>query len=210
MSSYSALIVDFGGVLTTPLIEAMDRFANAVGIELQDLARAALGAYAGESDDLVTDFETGRISEEEFSNAFAARLEKLTGRRVPSEGLVGRLFDVRIEESMVDALIKVRAAGLKTAVLSNSWGQTLYPRERLDEICDEVLLSGEVGLRKPDPAIFRLALDRLGVEGRTAVFVDDHPGHLEPAAELGMATVLHVMPARTLAELEALLKIRLL
>ena len=111
---------------------------------------------------------------------------------------------------MIAALIKVRAAGLKTAVLSNSWGQTLYPRERLDEICDEVVLSGEVGLRKPDPAIFRLALDRLEVEAPRAVFVDDHPGHLEPAAELGMATVLHVMPARTLADLEALLEVPLL
>jgi len=210
MSSYRALIVDFGGVLTTPLIEAMDRFANAVGIELQDLARAALGAYTGEPDDLVTDFETGRISEGEFSSALAERLQNLTGRRIESEGLVGRLFDVQIEETMIDALIKVRASGLKTAVLSNSWGQTLYPRERLDEICDEVVLSGEVGLRKPDPAIFRLALHRLEVEAPTAVFVDDHPGHLEPAAELGMATVLHMVPARTLADLEALLEIPLL
>ncbi len=206
----SAVICDFGGVLTTPLVEAMDRFATDLGIELQDLARAALGAYAGEADDLVTDFETGRISEEAFSRAFSSRLEELTGRRVDPEGLVKRLFDVRIEEPMLQAVRKVRAAGLKTAVVSNSWGDTLYPRERLDEMFDEVILSGEVGLRKPDPAIFRYALTRLDLEAPDCVFVDDHPGHLEPAANLGITTVLHMAPARTLSDLQELLEIPLL
>ena len=209
MSSPRALIVDFGGVLTTPLIEAMDRFAADAGVELQDLARAALGAYAGEDDDLVTGFETGLVSEEEFTRAFVDRLQALTGRRVEERDLVKRLFDVRVEDEMLEAVRKVAAAGLKTAVLSNSWGQSLYPREVLDDLFDEVVLSGEVGLRKPDPEIFRLVLRRLGVQASECVFVDDHPGHLEPAARLGMATVMHAVPARTLAELERLLGIPL-
>jgi hypothetical protein len=61
LSSFEALIVDFGGVLTTPLQEGMTRYAEALGIELQDLVRVALRAYAGEDDDLVTGFETGRV-----------------------------------------------------------------------------------------------------------------------------------------------------
>ena len=210
MSSYRAVIVDFGGVLTTPLIEAMDRFAAETGVELQDLARAALGAYAGQDDDLVTGFETGRVSEEEFSRAFVDRLEAATGRRVEAKDLVKRLFDVRVDDQMLDGMRKVAAAGFKTAVLSNSWGHSLYPRELLDGLFDEVILSGEVGLRKPDPEMFRLALRRLDVEGSESVFVDDHPGHLEPAARLGMATVMHTVPARTLAELQTLLGVPLL
>lgn len=188
----------------------MDRFAREIDVELQDLARAALGAYAGETDDLVTDFEMGRISEQEFSEAFVDRLEALSGRRIGAEGLVKRLFDVRLDDEMVEAVRRVGAAGLKTAVLSNSWGDSLYPRELLDDLFDEVILSGEVGLRKPDPAIFQLALTRLGVEAGECVFVDDHPGHLEPAARLGMATVMHTVPARTLGDLQDLLGIALL
>ncbi|MFN2488317.1 MAG: HAD family hydrolase [Actinomycetota bacterium] len=204
-SSYQALILDFGGVLTSPLMEAMDRFGREVGIELQDLARAALGPYMGVDDSLVTDFESGRIGEDEFSRAFSARLEQLSGRRVEPEGIVTRLFDVQIEEEMLAAVEIVRAAGLKTGVLSNTWGAGMYPRARLEGFFDEVILSNEVGLRKPDPAIFRLALERLDVEAALAVFVDDHPGHLEPAGDLGMKTVLHVTPAETLQELEELL-----
>ena len=209
MPPYRALIVDFGGVLTSPLLEAMERFAREVDIQLADLVRAALGAYAGVEDDLVTDFESGRMTEEEFSHAFAARLEQITGRRVEPEGMVTRLFDVRIEESMLRAVRTVRDAGLKTGILSNSWGRSMYPRERLDELFDEVVLSGEVGLRKPDPAIFHLALGRLGVDAREAVFVDDHPGHLEVAANLGLTTVMYTTPAATLSELEALLGVPL-
>lgn len=208
-ATYRALILDFGGVLTSPLLEAMNTFALETGIELHVLARAALGAYAGERDDLVTDFESGRISEEDFSRSFAARLEDLSGHRVEPEGLVTRLFNVRIEDSMLDAVAAVRRAGLKTAVLSNAWGEGMYPRARLAAAFDEVVLSSEVGLRKPDPAIFRLITDRLGVTGPECVFVDDHAGHLEVAAEQGMTTILHHAPAATIAELGRLLAVPL-
>ncbi len=77
--------------------------------------------------------------------------------------------------------------------------------DRLDPIFDVMVISGEVGLRKPDPAIFELTTDRLGVAAGECVFVDDHPGHLQSAAQAGMTTVLHRDPARTIAELEGLL-----
>ncbi|HYN37147.1 MAG TPA: hypothetical protein VEV82_09260, partial [Actinomycetota bacterium] len=70
-SEFEALVIDFGGVLTTPMQDAMVRFSDELGIELQDLARIALGAYSGGEDHLVVDFETGRISEEEFATVFA-------------------------------------------------------------------------------------------------------------------------------------------
>jgi putative hydrolase of the HAD superfamily len=206
---FEALILDFGGVLTSPLAEAMERFGAGTGIELADLVRAALGAYMGVEDRLVTDFECGRIDEAEFSRAFAERLATMTGRRVEPAGIVARIFDVRVEDEMLAVVGRARDAGLKTAVLSNSWGRSLYPGDRLGPLFDAVVLSGDVGIRKPDPAIFRLATQRLGVAARACVFVDDHPGHLEAAAAEGMTTVLHTTIAATVTELERLLGLEL-
>jgi putative hydrolase of the HAD superfamily len=200
------LIVDFGGVLTSPLQEAMIEFAGAAGIDFQDLVRAALGAYSGSSDSLVTDFETGIISEEEFSRAFAARLTELSGVPISPHGLVTKLFaGLSLEEDMLEMVAAVRAAGYKTALLSNSWGLDLYPHERLDPLFDAVVISGRVGLRKPDPAIFTLTTDRLRLQPSECLFVDDHPGHLDAATEAGMQTLLHTSPATTIAALRTLL-----
>jgi putative hydrolase of the HAD superfamily len=205
---FKALILDFGGVLTTPLQEAMVAFAQAVGIELQDLVRVALAAYAGQDDSLVTSFETGHISEEQFATEFAARLTEVSGRPVEPEGLVRKVFSgLRLEEEMFDAVERARAAGYKTALLSNSWGVELYPRQRISEVFDVTVISGEVGLRKPDPEIFVHTVDKLDVLPQECVFVDDHPGHLKTAQELGMTTVLHRSPQETLSELEELLSL---
>ncbi len=202
---FDALIVDFGGVLTSPLQDAMQRFAAELGIDFQDLVRAALGAYSGGEDHLVTDFETGRIAEEEFAVEFAARLGKYAGRTIDPEGLVARIFSLELEESMLDLVCRARAAGYRTGLCSNSWGTRLYPRDVLNPIFDALVISGEVGLRKPEPEIFALTLEKLGVDAAAAVFVDDHPGHLAPARAMGMTTVLHRAPETTIAEVEALL-----
>lgn len=214
MSDYRALIVDFGGVLTTPLGDAMGDFAQQNDIELQDLVRVALAAYHGEEvynpHSLVVRFEKGEISDSEFSLEFARRLSEASGKQVDADGLLhGLLGSLRMEEDMVEAVRRARAAGVKTALLSNSWGVSLYPRGLLEEICDVIVISGEVGMRKPDPEIFTLTTDKLALEPEVCIFVDDHPGHLKTAAEVGMRTVLHRTPAETIQELEDLLEIEL-
>lgn len=210
MSAYRALVVDFGGVLTTSLQTAMLEFAQEAGIELQHLARAALGGYMGSEDSLVFGFETGAIPEDEFTVAFARRLHEESGVEVEPAEIIPRMFGrLRLEEDMLAAVARARTAGLKTGLLSNSWGTALYPRDRLDPLFDVMVISGEVGLRKPDPAIFALTTERLGVEAPACVFVDDHPGHLTSAAEAGMTTVLHREPAHTIGELETLLGLSL-
>lgn len=207
---FDALIVDFGGVLTTPLQDAMIEFADELGIELQHIVRASLGVYTGAEDDLVVDFETGRISDEEFATAFAARLSEISGKPVSPERLVDRIFaGLRIEEDMMTAVDAARVAGFKTGLLSNSWGMGLYPRERIDALFDAVVISGEVGMRKPDAAIFHLAVDKLAVPPDRSIFVDDHPGHLKAALALGMTTVLHRSPQETIPYLESLLGVSL-
>lgn len=211
MKRFDALIVDFGGVLTTPLSDAMVRFSDELGIELQDLVRVALAAYSGEEDALVTDFEMGKISEDAFSIEFAKRLHEATGVEVVPEKLVDRIFSgLEAEEDMFHAVIEARRAGYKTALLSNSWGVGLYPMHRFPEMFDVVVISGEVGMRKPDRDIFDHTVAELGVAADRCVFVDDHPGHLATAQELGMTTVLHRTPQRSLEELSEFLDLPLL
>ena len=206
MPRFRALIVDFGGVLTTPIQDSMQAFADETGIELQDLVRVALAAYADQSDSLVFDFETGKLSEEDFSLQLAQRIAQATGTQPDPEALVARMFrNMRLEEGMVDVVGRAKASGYKTALLSNSWGLGTYPRALLEELFDVIVISGEVGMRKPDPEIFRLTADKLGVPAEACVFVDDHPGHLKGALGEGMTTVLHRSPAQTITELEELL-----
>jgi putative hydrolase of the HAD superfamily len=210
MSNYDALIVDFGGVLTTPLQDGLAGFADALGIELQDLVRVALRAYSGAEDDLVEGFEVGRVEEQEFADAFAARLRDETGVEIEAEGLVDRIFaGLQLEEPMMQAVVLAKRSGLKTALLSNSWGLGLYPRERFPEMFDEVVISGEVGMRKPNPDIYEHTIKQLGVAPEKSVFVDDHPGHLKTAQDLGLTTVLHRTPTQTIQDLESLLEIPL-
>jgi putative hydrolase of the HAD superfamily len=206
VSKYEALVVDFGGVMTTSLENAMAAFAMKNGIEMQHLVRAALGAYTRAEDDLVTDFEKGRISEADFSVAFAARLSEYSGVDVEQSGLVAGLFEVLdLEEDMFDLVERAKGGGYRTALLSNSWGMGLYPIDRIRALFDVVVISGEVGLRKPDPEIFELTMAKLGLNADVCVFVDDHPGHLKAAQEAGMTTVLHKAPAQSIPEVEALL-----
>lgn len=210
MSKYKALVVDFGGVLTTSLQDSFVMFAEALGIELQDLVRVALRAYSGGTDTLVVAFETGAISDEEFSQQFAARLTEETGVEVDPTDLVTRMFGgMKLEEAMLEAVAAAKRAGFKTALLSNSWGLGGYPRDRLAQIMDVVVISGEVGMRKPDPEIFTFTTDKLDLPADACVFVDDHPGHLKAAQEAGMMTVLHREPDRTIPELEELLGVPL-
>ncbi len=139
----------------------------------------------------------------EFEPRFAA----LPG--VESERLIERLFGgMEPDTKMLDGVRAARRAGARTGLLSNSWGAaTAYDAGQLEELFDAWVISSEVGLRKPDPAIYDLAAERLGLPPGTCVSVDDLPGNLKPARALGMATVLHRGDAKaTLAEVRALLR----
>jgi epoxide hydrolase-like predicted phosphatase len=116
---------------------------------------------------------------------------------------------MHLEEAMLAAVRRAHDHDFRTGLLSNSWGLDLYPRHLFEDLFDVVVISGEVGMRKPDPAIFRLTTKKLGVAPEACVFVDDHLGHLTAAGDEGMKTVLHRTPAETIAELESLLGVTL-
>ncbi|HEX6677154.1 MAG TPA: HAD family phosphatase [Actinomycetes bacterium] len=199
---YRGLLVDFGGVLTTSVVEAFRSFCDAEGLEPDTVFRRLV--ESAEARRLVAELECGRIAEPAFEPAFAAILG------VRPDGLIERMFShTRPAPEVAEVVLAARRAGIRTGLLSNSWGEGRYERDRFAELFDGVVISGEVGLRKPQPAIYTLAASSIGVEPEACVFVDDLYHNLEPARELGMATVLHSDVEQTTAELEELLGVRL-
>ncbi len=112
---------------------------------------------------------------------------------------------VEPDTAMRDAVRRFRAAGIKTALVSNSWAREDYDAD-LHALFDAVVLSGDLGIRKPDPEIYRHAVETLGLPPERCVFVDDLGGNLKPAKALGMATVRHTSAPETIAQLDALLR----
>jgi putative hydrolase of the HAD superfamily len=203
-----ALVVDYGGVLTTSLAAAMQAWLAADEIDpadFGDLMRQWLGAPPAPAADAnpIHALETGAMSAQEFECRLAERLRTRTGTAPTAEGLLGRMFaQFRAEPSMLTVLGRARRHGIRTALLSNSWGLD-YPRDGWDELFDVVVISGEVGLRKPDPAIYRLVAERLDVAPEECVFVDDLSPNVRAAAAVGMVGIHHTDPVTTVAELEA-------
>ncbi len=162
------LLVDYGGVLTNPLPEFMADWVKADGIDpdrFAELMRRWLGPDSDRNP--VHDLETGRIGAPEFERLLAAELIEQTpaqpGAADRAAGMLTRMFSgMRVEAGMLDVVRTARSAGVRTGLLSNSWGLD-YERDGWDTLFDAVVISGEVGLRKPDPAIYALAAQRLGL-----------------------------------------------
>jgi epoxide hydrolase-like predicted phosphatase len=196
------LIVDWGGVLTTDVFASFRAFCEAEGLPadtVRDLFREDRRAR-----DLLAGLETGELDRDAFQTGFATLLG------VAPEGIVERLFGgIGPDDAMIGAVRAARAAGLRTGLLSNSWRAEDYDRALLEELFDAWVISGEVGMRKPDPAIYALAAERVALPPEAIVYVDDLPGNLKPARALGMATVVHRDAAETIPELEELLHISL-
>ena len=191
------LLVDWGGVMTSNMFETFSSFCTREGLSPDVVAKQFRSDP--ESRELLIGLETGALPEEQFEVAFAAILG------VPAPGLIDRMFaDARLDEPMLDAVRNARRAGIKTGLLSNSWGTRRYDRALLAELFDGIVISGEVGMRKPTPEIYELAAQRIGLEPGQCVFVDDLRFNLDPAAALGMTTILHRDSEQTIAELERL------
>jgi putative hydrolase of the HAD superfamily len=110
---------------------------------------------------------------------------------------------------MVSAVRAARHAGVRTGLISNSWGTNRYPHDLLAELFQGVVLSGEVGVRKPTPRIYELGANAIELAPGECVFVDDLPFNLPPAESLGMATVHHTSAQATIDALERLLDLDL-
>ena len=200
--SYGGLLVDWGGVMTTSVFDAFRAFSESEG-----LAPEAIGERFRrdpQSRELLIGLETGALAEAAFETRFAAILG------VPAAGLIDRMFAGATPDLEMIALVgRIRAAGIRTGLISNSWGTRRYDRKLLATLFDGLVISGEVGLRKPAREIYELGARSIALTPGRCVFVDDLAFNLEPAAALGMATVHHRSCAQTCSELAPLLGLEL-
>ncbi len=200
--AYRGLLVDWGGVLTSNVFDTFRAFCELEGLEPNEVGRRFREDRACRQ--LLIGLETGALDEEQFEPQFAAMLG------VSAPELIDRMFaGSEPEQEMLDAVLRARRAGVRTGLISNSWGTRSYDRELLAELFDGIVISGEEGMRKPTPEIYQLGAERIGVRPQACVFVDDLPFNLAPASELGMATVHHVSSEQTISELERLLGVEL-
>jgi putative hydrolase of the HAD superfamily len=194
----SALLIDWGGVLTTNLFVSFNAHCIKAGIEPEQLR----GRFRNDpvARELLIALEKGKLAESDFEVQFAALLG------VPPDGLVDGLFaGVLPDEAMVDAVRRAHSAGIRTALVSNSWGVGRYPTALFPELFDGVVISGEEGIRKPSRRMYELGAERAGVAAGDCVYVDDLEFNLTPAEGLGMATVHHTSAEKTIPQLEELL-----
>jgi epoxide hydrolase-like predicted phosphatase len=196
------LLIDWGGVLTTDLFASFASFCEAEGLEaakVRDLFRHDEAAR-----DLLVEFECGRVDEPEFERRFAPMLG------VHDQGLVDRMFAGSAPDArMLGAVKAARDGGVKTGLISNSWGVDRYPQDLMDDLFDGVVISGIVGIRKPSREIYAMGAESVGLAPADCVFVDDLGFNLKPAKELGMATVLHTGAEQTMVRLQELLGVAL-
>ena len=201
-----AVVFDFGGVLTGPMVGGFDAWLAADRIQPDSFYQAIRKWMSRSADDgtPVHQLETGAMSVAEFEVALAAELVRVDGSPVTSDGLLARVFrQIRVEATMIDLVRELRTHGLRTGLLSNSWGD-IYPRGLIEELFHDAVISGEVGLRKPDPRIYRMILERIGIPPEESVFIDDARPNVDAAEALGMAAILHTDPGATRAALAEL------
>jgi putative hydrolase of the HAD superfamily len=208
-------ITDWGGVLTTPILAMVQAWIQADGIDWNSYM-AVMRAWVSEAYDHgsnqnpIHQLERGECSDAEFERTLAARLLRVDGGAVRPEGLLQRMFAASVPvPAMYDMIRTLRGAGYSTALLSNSWGRQVYPRADFPGLFDVVVISGEVGMRKPEEAIFRHAAQALGLEPRECVFIDDIEANVTAAAACGMTGLLHTEAAATAAALQDLLGVPL-
>ena len=187
--------MDFGGVLTTDIWSAFAAFCEAEGLApdaVKDAFRSNPDALK-----LLRGLETGELDEAAFEPRFGALLG--IGN---TAGLIGRLFaGLGPDEAMIEAVRAARAGGVKTALISNSWGLGIYDRAPVG-LFDATVISGDVGLHKPNPEIYELAAERLSVDPGDCIFVDDLRENVAGAEAVGMTAIHHRRAQKTIAALE--------
>jgi putative hydrolase of the HAD superfamily len=208
------VITDWGGVMTNPIIETVTAWLDADGID-RDSYRAVMRAWVaqaydgGEAISPIRALERGECTEAEFERQLAEQLIRVDGGTVLPDGLLARMFAASEYDHVMHDLIRAaRQAGLRTGLLSNSWGGG-YPRDLFPELFDAVVISGEVGMRKPEEEIFRLAAGMIGLEPAECVFIDDIEENIRAAESVGLVGVLHRDTAQTTARVRELLGISL-
>ncbi len=206
MTPLRAVISDFGGVLTSPLLDSFIAFQDSSGIALEQLGQAMAAVAEDTGANPLFELETGRVTEAEFLRALELELSKLLARTVELNGFGERYFEHLLPNAaLIDYMGALRERGYKLAICTNNvreWEPLWRAKLPVDEIFDVVVDSAFVGFRKPEKEIYELTLQRLGVNPAEALLVDDIEINCDAARQLGMQAVWFRSTEQAVAEIE--------
>jgi putative hydrolase of the HAD superfamily len=207
-----AVIWDFGGVLTTSPFEAFARFERERGYPVDIIRRTNA---ANHLENAWAKFERAEIDIDTFDRLFAAESLALGGAEVRGRDVLP-LLSGYLRPEMVEALRRI-GENFKTGCITNNLpanaigsqsGRSLYVSEVM-VLFDHVIESAKIGLRKPDPRIYRMMVEALGVDPKNCVYLDDLGVNLKPARDMGMTTIKVLSAPQAIAELEAVTALQL-
>ena len=209
MTRIQAVISDFGGVLTSPLVDSFAAVQESSGISMRALGTAMAAIAVRDGVNPLFELETGRLTEAAFLGALERELSGQLSREVRLDGFGERWF-ARLEpnEPLIGLMSSLRDRGYKLAICTNNvreWEQRWRSKLPVDEIFDVVVDSAFVGFRKPEPRIYEITLERLGVPAGAALFIDDLELNCQAASELGMTSVWFRSNEQAIEEIETAL-----
>jgi len=204
-----AVVSDFGGVLTSPLLQAFNRVQVDIDVPAEAYGAAMAHSLSRDGEHPLYVLERGEITEAEFLERVGRGLEAVLGRRVELHGFGARLMDaLEPNQELFDHYCALRRdRGLRFALLTNNvreWESAWRAKLPIDDLFELVVDSAFVGMRKPEPEIYALTLERLGLPAAACVFVDDLEPNVVAAREAGMRGIVYRDTAQAIAELDAL------
>ena len=210
MTRIDTIISDFGGVLTTPLHRSFAAFQKQSGIPGEMLGAAMLAITERDGANPLYELEVGRLTEHDFLAKLGSELSARLGREIDMRSFPEQYFaHLDPNDELIEYLRALRERrGLRLALLTNNvreWEPRWRAMLPVDEIFELVVDSAFVGMRKPDPGIYELTLERLGVAGERCLFIDDFAHNCEAAREFGITAVHFVSNEQAIAEVEAAL-----
>lgn len=202
-----AVISDFGGVLTTPLVQSFMAFQDETGISTETLGKAMQAATEANGENPLFEMERGEISEEAFLAQLTDCLEPLLGHRPEMHRFKEIYFEaLQPNEPMIELMRGLKAAGYRMAMLTNNvreWEPLWRSMLPVDEIFETVIDSAFVGCRKPESRIYAITLERIGLPPESCLFVDDVKVNCEGAERAGMTAVHFQENEQAIAEIRA-------
>jgi putative hydrolase of the HAD superfamily len=204
-----AIVSDFGGVLTTPLIQSFMAFQNETGISAETLGKAMQAAAEANGENPLFEMERGEISEAAFLEVITDCLEPLLGHRPEMHRFKEIYFEaLHPNPPMIELMRELKAEGYTMAMLTNNvreWEPLWRSMLPVDEIFETVVDSGFVGCRKPESRIYRLTLERIGKPPEACLFVDDVLVNCEGARKAGLHAVYFQGNEQAVGEIRAAL-----
>ena len=209
MAEIEAIVSDFGGVLTTPLLTSFVAVQDEIGISPEDLGKAMRTITEEDGENPLFALERGEMAEVDFLARLGDGLEPLLGHRPALHRFRETYFEaLNPNLPMIELMRELKESGMRMAMLTNNvreWEPVWRPMLPVDEIFETVVDSGFVGVRKPEARIYEITLERLGLPAEACLFVDDLEHNCDGARAAGMAAVHFRDNEQAIPEIRSLL-----